>query len=80
MQCNLDAIFTVRDAAIWFTHMRANGKPVTTHAVRGWIKRSELVKRDGGYRYGDLVRAEARARNSDKGAGRGRPKAALEAA
>lgn len=75
MQCNLDAIFTVRDAATWFTHMR-DDKPVTTHMVYGWIRRSGLVKRDGGYRYGDLLRAETRARLADKGAGRGRPKAA----
>lgn len=74
MTVNLDAILTVKQIAQWFTMLR--GTTVTTHTVYGWIRASQLTKRDGGYRYGDVLTAEARARANDKGAGRGRPKAA----
>lgn len=73
---NLDAILTVKQAAQWCTMLRDDGKGVTTHTVYGWIRRYGLVKRDGGYRYGDILGAEKKARTNDVGAGRGRPKAA----
>lgn len=76
MQCNLDAVLTVREIAFWCSHLRQ--RRVTTHMVYGWIRSYPdlMVKQDGGFRYGSVLQAEARARTSDKGAGRGRPKAA----
>lgn len=74
MYVDLDATLTVKAAAQWFTVLR--GTTVTKHVVYGWVSRYQLVKNGAGYRYGDLLKAEARARGNDVGAGRGRPKAA----
>lgn len=74
MHVNLDAILTVKQTAQWFTMLR--GTNVTTHTVYGWVKRYDLTKHEGGYRLGDLLRAETKARVNNVGAGRGRPKAA----
>lgn len=60
MRANLDTVLNVPDAALWFSQLR--GTRVTTHTVYAWISRYELAKYPGGYRYGDLLRAEARAR------------------
>jgi hypothetical protein len=60
MRADLDTILSVRDAALWFTKLR--GSKVSTHTVYAWVSRYELVKNGAGYRYGDLLRAEARAR------------------
>ena len=64
LRANLDTILTVRDAAMLFTTLR--GSKVSTHTVYAWISRYELVKNAGGYRYGDLLRAEARARRTQR--------------
>lgn len=57
-----DTIMTAPDAALWFTHLR--GTKVTRHTIHGWASRYALTKHAGGYRYGDLLRAEARARTA----------------
>lgn len=64
MRANLDTIFSVPDAVIWFTKLRK--QKVTRATIYGWHARYPelLPKRAGGYRYGDLLRAEARARTA----------------
>jgi hypothetical protein len=66
LRANLDTILSAPDAAMWFTRLR--GTPVTRHTIYGWAARYPdlLPKRAGGYRYGDLLRAEARARNATR--------------
>ena len=65
MRCNLDAVLTAPDAALWFTKLR--GTKVTRHTIYGWAARyPEMLPKQpaGGYRYGDLLAAEARARKA----------------
>lgn len=65
MNVNLDLIMSVPDAVIWITHIRGpRGRKVTRPTIYGWAARYPelLPKYDGGYRLGDLLRAEARSR------------------
>lgn len=57
-----DTLMTAPEAATWFTRMR--GKKMSRHVIHTWAARYKLPKRPGGYRYGDLLRAEARARTA----------------
>jgi hypothetical protein len=64
VRVNLDAIMSAPDAALWFSKLR--GTKVTRHTIHGWHARYPelLPKRRGGFKYGDLLRAEARARQA----------------
>jgi hypothetical protein len=65
VRCTLDVIMSAPDAALWFTNLRGpHGPKVTRATVYGWAARYKLTKYDGGWRYGDLLQADARARTA----------------
>ena len=70
MRANLDIIMSVSDAMLWFTKLRGPELPKVTRAtIDGWAARYSLEQHTTGagqvgYRYGDLLQADARARKA----------------
>ena len=64
MRVNLDVIMSIPDAVLWFSKLR--DEPTSRATIVGWIRRYELQRYPGGYRYGDLLQADARARRATR--------------